>query len=166
MHENAQQWVERLGLGPHPEGGFFKETYRSDLNLPVSALGGDFSGGRSVSTSIYYLLSGEDFSALHRIRSDELWHFYDGSPLVVQGLHPTGEREDWILHNDPSGGHPQAIVAAGTWFGSRLQDPGGYALVGCTVAPGFDFSDFEMANREALKSAYPEHADWIDSLTR
>ena len=95
-----------------------------------------------------------------------MWHFYAGSPLRVEGLHPNGVREDWILANDGVTGVPQAIVPAGVWFGSRLVDPNGYALVGCTVAPGFDFVDFEMAGRDAFSKQFPPHSKWIESLTR
>ena len=166
MHEEAKEWVERLGLLPHPEGGFFKESYRSSMSLSSDAIGDAFNGSRSISTGIYYLLTGTDFSALHRIASDEMWHFYAGSPLRVEGLHSDGTREDWVLSNELGHGLPQAIVPAGVWFGSRLVNPDGFALVGCTVAPGFDFGDFEMGNRGQLQSAFPVHEKWIASLTR
>ncbi len=166
MHPEAKKWVEHLNLQPHPEGGFFKETYRGELNLPSAVLGNDFAGDRSISTGIYYLLCGSDFSALHRIASDEVWHFYAGTPLRVEGIHSDGRREDWILSNDGVSGMPQAIVPAGVWFGSRLVDSDGFALVGCTVAPGFDFNDFQMANRDVFVERFPEHSTWIESLTR
>jgi predicted cupin superfamily sugar epimerase len=166
MHQEAKDWVDRLELLPHPEGGFFKETYRSSTDVSQNALGDAFKGSRSISTGIYYLLTGTDFSALHRIASDEMWHFYAGSSLRVEGLHPDGSREDWVLSNRIGHGLPQAIVPAGVWFGSRLVDPEGFALVGCTVSPGFDFGDFEMADRAQLQSAFPVHTKWIESLTR
>lgn len=166
MHSEANQWIECLGLSPHPEGGFFSETYRSNLTIGQEQLGDGFSGPRASSTAIYYLLDDANFSAIHRISSDEMWHFYAGTPLRVEGLHPDGRRQDWILHNDPRVGRPQGIVPAQTWFGSRLVEPNGYALVGCTVSPGFDFSDFEMADRISLISEFPEHSKWIESLTR
>ena len=166
MHSEAEKWIELLGLEPHPEGGFFRESYRSKTVVVQSELVQGFGGPRAMSTGIYYLLDEANFSAIHRIRSDEMWHFYAGSPLRVEGLHPNGTRQDWILHNDPTIGRPQEIVPARTWFGSRLVDPTGYALVGCTVAPGFDFSDFEMADPKVLMGDYPEHSSWIQSLTR
>ena len=166
MHPDAEKWIELLELSPHPEGGYFSETYRSDLTLPKASLGEGFPGDRASSTAIYYLLNEDNFSALHRIASDEMWHFYAGSALRVEGLHPDGRREDWILHNDPTVGRPQEIVPAQTWFGSRLMKPEGYALVGCTVSPGFDFADFEMAPRTEMVKSFPEHQSWIESLTR
>ena len=166
MLQEVKEWVDRLDLQPHPEGGYFKESYRSDISLSQSVLGDDFAGDRNVCTGIYYLLTGHDFSALHRIASDEMWHFYAGSPLRVEGLHPDGTRQDWVLANDGYAGMPQAIVPAGVWFGSRLVQSEGFALVGCTVAPGFDFADFEMAEREDLLRRFPEHSDWVTSLTR
>ena len=166
MLQEVQKWIDRLDLQPHPEGGFFKETYRSELELAAEDMGMSASGSRNLCTGIYYLLSGEDFSALHRIQSDEMWHFYAGAALRVEGIHPDGTRQDWVLHNSPTLGSPQAIVPAGTWFGSRLVDPQGFALVGCTVSPGFDFADFEMGSRQDLMAVFPEHRAWIQSLTR
>lgn len=166
MHQEAKDWVERLKLIPHPEGGYFKESYRSSMAVSQEAIGDGFKGSRSISTGIYYLLTGADFSALHRIASDEMWHFYAGSPLRVEGLHPDGSREDWVLSNLLSDGLPQAIVPAGVWFGSRLVNPDGFALVGCTVSPGFDFGDFEMGDRGQLQSDFPVHTKWIEGLTR
>ena len=166
MHAEAKQWIDTLGLSPHPEGGYFLESYRDSFMLGAQSLGQDFDGPRSASTAIYYLLEGEDFSALHRIRSDELWHFYAGSALRVEGLHVDGRRQDWLLHNDCEMGRPQVIVPRGTWFGARLVKPGGFALVGCTVSPGFDFSDFEMANATDMMARYPQHREWIQRLTR
>jgi len=166
MHSEAQQWIDTLGLSPHPEGGYFLESYRDSLVLSAQGLGQSFDGARSASTAIYYLLEGEDFSALHRIRSDELWHFYAGSALRVEGLHADGRREDWLLHNNCGMGRPQVIVPRQTWFGARLVDPTGFALVGCTVSPGFDFSDFEMANTTNMIARYPQHREWIQHLTR
>jgi arsenate reductase (glutaredoxin) len=163
MHSEANQWIERLGLSPHPEGGFFSETYRSNLTIAQEQLGAGFSGPRASSTAIYYLLDDANFSAIHRISSDEMWHFYAGTPLRVEGLHPDGRRQDWILHNDPRVGRPQGIVPAQTWFGSRLVEPNGYALVGCTVSPGFDFSDFESKGIEPVIVEYLKEG--LDSKT-
>ena len=164
--EEAQQWIERLDLQPHPEGGWYRETYRASLLLPHSALP-DHSGGRSASTAIYFLLAGEQFSALHRLRSDEVWHFYTGSSLIVHVIAPDGDYQQLLLGSDAeSGEHFQAIVPAGCWFGLSLRQPNTYALVGCTVAPGFDFADFEMAQRDQLTTQYPQHRTTIERLTR
>ena len=167
MTTRAKDWVERLGLEPHPEGGYFKEVYRAADELAASCLPERFSAPRSTATSIYYLLEGEDFSALHRIRSDEIWHFHDGQALSIEGLSPEGQRHTWRLGLNPRAGEaPMAVVPAGYWFGSRLAEGVGFALVGCTVAPGFDFDDFEMADRNELLQQFAEHQAWIRELTR
>jgi predicted cupin superfamily sugar epimerase len=163
----AAYWIERLRLEPHPEGGYFRETYRSPEQIDPSALPDRYVGPRSVATSILFLLTGENFSALHRLRSDELWHFHDGSPLTVHVIEPGGAYRPIRLGLDAeAGASPQAVVPAGCWFGSTVDDPGGYALVGCTVAPGFDFADFELADRASVLRLYPEHAGLIERLTR
>lgn len=156
-----------LGLEPHPEGGFFKETHRD-----VSCVEPEKRPGitRPASTAIYYLLAGGDFSALHRIQSDEVWHFYEGHPLRVTTLSCDGELEHIVLGSDAARGQVyQAVVRAGLWFGARLLpdesfSEEAYALVGCTVAPGFEFEDFELAQAEALINRFPEHEDLIQSL--
>lgn len=159
--------VRTLALSPHPEGGFFRETYRSAEQL--AALPARFGGPRSVSTAIYYLLGAGDMSALHRIHSDEVWHFYLGRPLEVVVLAADGTARTIVLGVDLAAGQvPQAVVEAGAWFGARLHQPvpGAFALVGCTVAPGFDFADLELAERAALLARYPQHAGVIAALTR
>jgi predicted cupin superfamily sugar epimerase len=162
----AARWIARLKLAPHPEGGWYRQTYRSRLLLPSAALPG-YDGDRVASTTIYFLLSGDEFSALHRLRSDEVWHFYAGSPLAVHVLDPQGAYRQILLGSDPDAGQAfQAVVTGGCWFGSSLLHPGTYALVGCTVAPGFEFADFEMAKRRDLLSLYPEHREVISRLTR
>jgi hypothetical protein len=164
--ESAEQWIERLNLKPHPEGGWYRQTYRASLVLPHAALAG-YNGHRAASTAIYFLLAGDQFSALHRLRSDEVWHFYAGSGLIVHVIEPGGTYSMLLLGNDAASGEQfQAVVPAGCWFGSSLRHPDSYALVGCTVAPGFDFADFEMANRAELIAHYPQHRAMIERLTR
>ncbi len=164
--EAAQYWIERLSLQPHPEGGWYRQTYQAPLLLPQSALPG-YPGDRAASTAIYFLLAGDQFSALHRLRSDEVWHFYAGSALVVHVIEPDGAYREILLgSNADSGEHFQAVVSAGCWFGSSLRHRERYALVGCTVAPGFDFADFEMARRNDLTARYPQHRTIIERLTR
>ena len=164
--ETAQDWIDRLQLRPHPEGGYFREIYRATLILPHSALPGH-GGDRAASTAIYFLLDGDQFSAFHRIRSDELWHFYAGSTLIVHVITPDREYQQIPLGSSADqGDHFQTVVPAGCWFGSSLLYPNTYALVGCTVAPGFDFTDFEMAKREELIVQYPRHRAIIERLTR
>lgn len=159
-------YVEKLGLQPHPEGGWYKETYRSEGFIPKEALT-NFDGDRSFSTGIYFLLTGENFSAFHRIKSDEMWHFYDGDGLLVHEITTDGT---YIKHqlglNLEKGEQPQLVIAANSWFASEVVDGGSWCLVGCTVSPGFDFDDFEMAQREELVSAHPKYVELIIRLTR
>jgi predicted cupin superfamily sugar epimerase len=157
MNGDVARWIDALGLVPHPEGGYFRETYRAAASV----------GERSVSTAIYFLVTRGSFSALHRIRSDELWHFHAGDALEVVTIDPRGMRRD--LHLGLAierGERPQHVVPAGVWFGARPRDDAAYALVSCTVAPGFDFADFELADRAALLAAHPDHAQLIRELTR
>jgi predicted cupin superfamily sugar epimerase len=164
--EAAQHWIDRLNLEPHPEGGWYRQTYRAPLMLPQSALPGHH-GDRAACTAIYFLLAGDQFSAFHRLRSDEVWHFYAGSGLIVHVIKPDGEYQQLLLGSNPaSGEHLQGVVPAGCWFGSSLRQPDTLALVGCTVAPGFDFADFEMAKRDELIAQYPQHRAIVESLTR
>ncbi len=164
--KQAKYWVEKYQMQTHPEGGYFTETYRSTENIAHSALPPRFSGDRNFSTGIYFLLENHHFSALHRIQADEMWHFYAGGPLNVYVIHPDGSLEIIKLGPDPDNGEVfQAVVPAGTWFGSKPDAASAYSLVGCTVAPGFDFADFELAERADLLSAYPEHEDVIRLLT-
>ena len=167
MIRDAAYWIEKLKLESHPEGGYFRQTYRSDLILSRAALTKQFTGDRAASTAIYFLLAGEDFSAFHRLGSDELWHFYIGSTLVVYVIDADGEYSEIVLGSDPDAGEAlQAVVKAGCWFASRVQDRNSFALVGCTVSPGFDFEDFELAKRAELVRLYPQHQDVIERLTR
>ena len=164
---DAQYWIAHLALKPHPEGGFFRESYRSSVVIPESALPASFRGSRSASTAIYFLLAGEDFSALHRLAADEVWHFYAGSPLLVHSIALNGNHSLIRLgQNAEANEQLQSVVPGGDWFGSCLERPDTYALVGCTVAPGFDFSDFEMPRRADLLAEYPQHSDLIYKLTR
>ena len=163
---NAQELIKRLELVRHPEGGWFRETYRSIETIPAQALPERFSGGRAFSTAIYYLLESGDISVLHRIKSDEVWHFYAGSALNIHCLSPDGSYQDLRLGANPAAGEQfQVVVPAGCWFGAELVADG-FALVGCTVAPGFDFADFEMVQARQLCDRYPQHAELIMRMTR
>lgn len=164
MMSEAAQWIEKLQLQAHPEGGYYRETYRSALSLPESVLPAAFSGDRSVCTGIYYLLQAGDCSRLHRIASDEMWHFHAGGTLAVHVIDPTGDYQCLSLGLS-AGAVPQQVVPAGAWFGAEPSPGTDYVLVGCTVAPGFDFADFQMADRAALLAAYPRHAGLIRRLT-
>lgn len=163
MRKPSKYWVERLELEPHPEGGFFKETYRSSLSTEFTG----FSSERNVSTGIYFLLTAGNFSAFHRIKSDEMWHFYAGDGLSIFVIHENGKAEEIKLGLDLEKGEvPQAVVPANCWFASKVKEGGAYGLVGCTVAPGFDFRDFEMAMRTQLISEFPQHTNIVKALTR
>lgn len=164
---NARYWIEKLRLDPHPEGGYFRQTYRSEVVIAREALPAGFSGARAVSTAIYFLLEGEGFSAFHRLRSDEVWHFYAGQPLLVQVIDPEGNYSRILLGSDPGAGQVlQAVVRAGCWFASHVADWKSFAVAGCTVAPGFEFEDFELGKREELVARYPQHRELIERLTR
>jgi uncharacterized protein len=165
LDENAQYWIDHLELSPHPEGGYFCATYKAKLTIPQSALPSTFGGNRAASTAIYFLLEGKDFSAFHRIAADEVWHFYAGNSLVVYVIDAEGNASELRLGSNIGEGF-QAVVKAGCWFASRLKEPAGFALVGCTVAPGFEFEDFELATRTELIRVYPAHRRLIEELTR
>ena len=160
--EDARAWIARLALIRHPEGGWYRETYRSTESLYAAALPPRFGGARAMSTAIYYLLAAGDRSALHRIKSDEVWHHYAGEAVTMWLLDPaTGGVRTLTLGGD---GEPQAIVPAGVWYGARVVT-GGWALMGGTVAPGFEFADFELADRAALCARWRDHRALIESLT-
>ncbi len=161
---NSTFWVNKLNLLPHPEGGFYKETYRSKELVNSISLNNK-KVERPSSTAIYFLLTKGNFSAFHRIASDEMWHFYHGDPLVVHVIHPTGDYEKILLGNEIDNNCvPQALVPAKSWFAS--ESLGQYSLVGCTVAPGFDFEDFELAKQEELSTLFPAHRLLISRLCR
>jgi len=164
---DAKYWIDKLQLIPHPEGGYYRQTYRSELTVEKAGLPPEFGGSRAVATAIYFLLQGRDFSAFHRLRSDEMWHFYAGGTLVVHVIDQDGQHSEILLGSDAEVGEVfQAVVKAGCWFGSRVRDAGAFALVGCIVSPGFDFEDFEMGKREQLVRLYPQHRELIKRLTR
>ena len=142
----AADWIRRLHLTPHPEGGFYREVYRSSETLSSAKLPRRYSGARAFSTGIYFLLRRRDVSRFHRLASDELWHFYAGNPLTLHVIAPNGRYQALRLGIAGRGRpQPQHVVPRHHWFGATVDGPCGYALVGCTVAPGFDFADFEMA---------------------
>jgi predicted cupin superfamily sugar epimerase len=163
-----EEVIALLALKPHPsEGGFYRETYRSVLAFPESALPGNFRGPHRAATAIYYLLSASSFSALHRLPADELFHFYLGDPVEMLLLEPGGGGRMLTLGTDLGAGmRPQVVVPANHWQGSRIRPGGDWALLGTTLSPGFEFSDFEQGQREELVAAYPAFRDEIQSLTR
>ena len=167
MLHTVTELVEKFGLLPHPEGGFYKETYRSAEQVEVKALAERFTGNRHYSTAIYFLLEQGNFSAFHRIQSDECWHFYAEQSLHVHVIHPNGQYELISLGNNIQSGETfQAVVPAGSWFASETAPGGQFSFVGCTVAPGFDFADFELAKAAELSVLFPEYAWLINRLCR
>lgn len=163
----AETLIDFYDLQPHPEGGFYKETYRSAETIAENSLPERFTGDRSFSTAIFFLLEHDNFSAFHRISSDELWHFYSGIALNIYIIHVTGKLELIRLGNNIGNGEVfQAVVPAGCWFASEPSDRKDFSFVGCTVAPGFDFADFELARKENLLETFPQHEELISRLCR
>lgn len=163
VQDDYKRWIQQLNLIAHPEGGFFCETYRSeDLILPPSR----YQGKRTAGTAIYYLLRSEDFSAFHKVNSDEIWHFYAGSRLILYVIKPNGDMEIKKIGYDTDGSaYFQATVKANQWFAAEVDEKNSYALVGCTVSPGFDFEDFVLGDRKNLTKTYPQHTQLITRLT-
>ena len=164
---SAREIIDHLGLVPLTiEGGYFRETYRAPLMISAKALPNEYAGDRNASTCIYYLLTPETFSAIHRVKSDEVFHFYAGDAVEMLQLWPDGSGKIVTIHNDLAAGHePQLVVPAGVMQGCRLIAGGQWALMGCAVAPGFDYADFTLGNRQELATSYPEFADMISQLT-
>ncbi|GGH23566.1 cupin domain-containing protein [Mucilaginibacter phyllosphaerae] len=161
MPNTAPYWINHLNLQPHPEGGYYKEVFRSANE--VSRAGE--TAARQACTSIYYLLEGADFSGFHRLASDELWYFHKGAPLHIHVIATDGTQTTIEL-SDTGTGQLQAIIPPHTWFAAELPTGTGFALVSCAVAPGFDFAEFEMANRDELLAQYPQHAKILGRLCR
>ena len=163
----ASEYVQHLQLLPHPEGGYYRETYRSPSHLSVNGLFPGFEGQRNIATAIYFLIEQGNFSAFHKIKSDETWHFYAGQALEVIEIDESGNLIHTLVGSQMHSGEQfQYTVKAGRWFASRVAATGHFSLVGCTVAPGFDFADFEMAKRDALIMEFPQHQAIILALTR
>lgn len=165
MNTAVKELLDRFELVPHPEGGYYKETYRSTEQISQTALPDRFSGNRTYSSAIYFLLEQGNFSAFHRIQSDECWHFYAGDTLLVHVIHPDGNLISIPLGNTPNTVY-QFIVPAGCWFASETAPGGLFSFVGCTVAPAFDFADFELANAAELSHQFPQHTQLINRLCR
>jgi predicted cupin superfamily sugar epimerase len=166
MDDTVRRIVERLGLERHPEGGWFREAYQAATRVQHPAVGaGD--AARPAGTAIYFLLPADDFSALHRVtRSDELWHLYAGDPLELHLIHGDGAYEVRHLTSDLADGEPVAVVEAGCWQAARVVDGGAWSLCGCTVAPGFTYADFELADAGSLLERFPRHEAVIGRFTR
>lgn len=156
----AQEWIQYLGLEPHPEGGFYKSTFQSDMKTVCP------QGERPLYTSIYFLLRSQDVSHFHRLQSDEIWYYHGGSSLTVHMITPNGQYEEVVLGlNLEKGEVPQFNVPKHTIFGSSVREEDTFSLVGCMVSPGFDFADFELFDEEELLSQYPDYQEIIRKLT-
>ena len=163
----AEELIEYLGLEPHPaEGGYFRETYRTGPRLPPEVSGGVWSAERDLTTAIYYLLTSDTRSVMHRLASDEIYHFYMGDPVTMLLLSTDGSSETLTLGTDVlAGEHVQVVVDRGVWQGLILRPGGAYALLGTTVAPGFEYDDYEEGGRAYLAARYPKHTELITKLT-
>lgn len=161
----ADYWINHLNLQAHPEGGFYRETYRSAEKVLANELPDRFDDTRNFSTAIFFLLRSEDRSLFHRIKSDEVWHYHAGTSLSIYVLEGDALVTYVLGPNLEKGEQLQVVVPANCWFGARLNDADSYTLAGCTVSPGFDFHDFELAGRASLLQQYPAYQEIIESLT-
>lgn len=167
MIPSVKDIIEHYNMLPHPEGGYYKETYRSAEQIPGNALPQRFTGSRHFSTAIYFLLERGNFSAFHRIKSDECWHFYAGGPLQIYMIDGAGDMQVTELGDNVLAGEVfQYVVPAGCWFASAPAEGTLYSFVGCTVAPGFDFADFELADKNLLVQQYPQYDAIFSKLCR
>ncbi|MGZ3873358.1 MAG: cupin domain-containing protein [Mucilaginibacter sp.] len=159
--QDATYWIKKLRLQPHPEGGYYREVFRSDIGVttpPAKLI-------RSACTSIYYLLEGTDYSAFHRLASDEMWYFHKGEPLHIHVIDGDGGHSALEL-SDALNGSLSLVIKAGSWFAAEIPSGSGFTLVSCAVAPGFEFSEFEMAEKDKFSALYPQHARLINKLSR
>ena len=167
MNKKAKEYIDKLQLKVHPEGGYFSEVYRSEELIKVNHLSERYNSSRSFSTSIYYMLEGNQFSSFHRLKSDELWHFYDGTALTIIVINEKGLLDKIRLGNDLNKRETfQTVIKKNSWFAAELIDKNSFALIGCTVSPGFDFDDFELGNRNDLVKEFPRYEEVIVKFTR
>jgi predicted cupin superfamily sugar epimerase len=159
VHREAARLVKKLELQKHPEGGYYRQTYKSDTMVNVEGR----EGPRNASSAIYYMLAGNEFSAFHRLRSDELWHHYAGGTLVIYAIDSDGKLAKIKIGQ---GAMPQAVITAGTWFAAVPASKRSYCLVGCTMSPGFDYRDWELGKRDELVRMYPRHRKVIERYTK
>ena len=164
----AEEIIAALRLQPHPiEGGYFRETYRAAGSVPASALPAAYEGDRSYGTAIYYLLTRDTFSEMHRLPLEEVFHLYLGGPVRMLQLDPDGTGRELIIGSDVlAGEQPQIVVPPGVWQGSMLEPGVEFALLGATMAPGFDYRDYEQGRRNPLVARYPAFRERITALTR
>ncbi len=164
---HAQYWIEKLNMTKHPEGGFFAPAFRASEQISRDGLPDRFAGNRAIVSSIYYLLEKGRFSTFHRLKSFEIWNFFEGDPLTIHVLDPHGALIEKRLGPDFDAGESfQAAIEPENWFAAEHRGPGEFTLAGCTVAPGFEWEDMEIAGRAELQARYPQHAEIIERLTR
>ena len=167
MNEKAGYYISKLQLSLHPEGGYYKEVYRSGEIYEAEFLPGRYFKDRALSTSIYFLLEGRQVSTFHRLKSDEIWHFYDGSVVKIYNIEEDGRMKEIKLGNNLEDGETlQVVINKNSWFGAEVVDKSSFCLIGCTVSPGFDFEDFELGNRDSLIKQFPEYSEVIKKLTK
>ena len=167
MIHTAQHWISKLELIKHPEGGYYKEVYRSSEFVHKKNLPDRYSSFRSFSTSIYFLLESNEFSAFHRLKSDEIWHFYEGSAIHIVMIFPNGTFKKVVMGRDGEQDVVyQALIPKGCWFAAHVKERDSFSLVGCSVSPGFDFEDFELGTRDGLIKLFPQHEVLIRTFTR
>ncbi len=163
--KKARAVIKKFGLEPlEPEGGWWKQTYRPDEEIEKSALPDRYDGPRKIGTSILYLMTRRYFSTLHRMKSDEIWHFHGGNPAEIVTINDEGHLDSFILGVEK--GEPQRVIAKGLWFAGKPMEEDGYTLMGCTVAPGFEYEDFEMGEREKLTELFPKHKEVIEEFAQ
>lgn len=163
--DTSSYWIQHLQLAPHPEGGFYREQYRSNIEISIKNLPIGYTAPRRIATSIYYLLRSEDISRLHRLRSDELWYFHTGSPIKIIYLDAEGKKHTNILgNNHEKAEHYSLLIPAGCIFCAEINTENSFTLVSCVVTPGFEFDDFEIFDKEDLIQAYPKHASLIEKF--
>jgi len=165
MNSKAKAHIKKLGLKKHPEGGYFKEVYRSGEKILPTHLPKRYKSSRNFSTSIYFLLEGKQFSSFHLLQSDELWHFYDGSYVLLYIINQKGELIIKKLGRDQDC-ELQIAIEKQNWFAAKLENKKSFALFGCTVSPGFDFEDFELGKRDDLIKKFPQHSSLIKRLSK
>ncbi|MEL6917457.1 MAG: cupin domain-containing protein [Bacteroidota bacterium] len=167
--DEAERIIKSLQLKQHPEGGYYRETYRSIHEIGEKELGNAYQGKRNYATSIYFLLTADTFSAFHKIKQDEIWHFYKGTPIELHMISAEGIYSCVSIGNAIDIGQlPQFVVKGGCWFAARIEQNAkqDYALVGCTVSPGFDFRDFTLPNQKELIQLFPQHRKIVSELSR
>ncbi len=167
LNKAAQIIIKNLNLTKHPEGGYYAEIYRSKDKINKEQLPERFNNPRVFSTAIYFLLTGDDFSSFHKLKADEIWHFYSGSSLILYEIDDENKLQKSILSNDMNKNTTfTKVVKAGNWLAVEVMHKDSYSLVGCTVSPGFEFDDFELAKRDELISLHPQYRNIIQKLTR